>query len=325
MNPRLSVRPPVEGEGCDVSAIAAISGLPFSAILQSVDPAVFIALDVQSTVNDICGIMQLTYQDIIQEPSCPLVVLRTFTATDSCGLFTQCTQLITVRDTEDPTIICPADISVEACSLDDLISITSLEFSSIERSITKSEFDLLDGVSFADDICGIFEVGYVDEIIQANCPIIVRRTFTAYDSCGLSVACAQDIQLNPIPLLDPQCPAPMVTASCLTQAEVDQLFASWIAQFVYTGSGCNLAITPLDTVTAPEFCGGERTITFTVEDQCGSQTACTSSFTVPEAPSLQMVCPPSIVVQCPADIPHPTTQLVNLNQMEEQFSILVVL
>lgn len=304
-DPTLSCPGDITIDGCDVSVLAlnsAVGNLAFAST-----PTVISLTDLQAAGGnggDNCGIEEITYVDVLVA-DCPIVVLRTFVVTDSCGNWVSCDYEITIDNTTEPTIICPADILVEACALDDLVDLTSLEFSTVERSITKAEFDALDPISLADDICGIFEVGYVDEIVQENCPIIIRRTFTAYDSCGLTATCAQMIQLDPVPLVDPECPAPFATESCLTQAEVDQLFTDWISQFVYNGDGCFLSITPLDTATAPAFCGGSKTILFVVSDLCGNVTFCSSTFTVPVAPELQMSCPPAIVVQCPSDIPVP--------------------
>lgn len=304
-DPILSCPTDVTVEGCDLSvlsATAAVGNLPYSGTNTIIQLS-----DLQAaggSASDNCGIREITYNDVILG-DCPIMVLRTFVVTDSCGNWVSCDYEITIDNTTQPTITCPADIQVEACALEDLAILTSLEFTTIERSISKAEFDALDPVSIAEDICGIFEVGYVDEIVQDNCPIIIRRTFTAYDSCGLTASCIQMIQLNPVPIIDPVCPAPVTTASCLTQDEVDQLFSDWISQFVYSGDGCFLDITPLDTATAPPYCGGVKTINFVVEDLCGNRTACSSTFTVPVAPVLEMTCPSSIIVQCPSDIPLP--------------------
>ncbi|MBK8503060.1 MAG: gliding motility-associated C-terminal domain-containing protein [Saprospiraceae bacterium] len=319
-DPLLICPGPVSGEGCDLGVIEQISGLPLSTSIRLIDAITFASLDGVSEVSDGCGVAQIQYQDVIDQLSCPIVVIRTFTATDSCGLFTQCQQEITIYDSGVPVITCPADLAIEGCSLADLENLTTLQYSSIIRSITEAEFEALDGVSLVDDNCGVFDINYIDQIVQQNCPLIIRRTFIVYDSCDLSATCTQTIQLDPITLIDPVCPAPLITASCLTQAEIDQLFADWIAQFVYTGSGCFLNITPVDTATAPEFCGGSRTILFMVEDQCGNQTSCTSTFTVPVAPELQMSCPPDLIVKCPSDVPAPYSTVVQFQTAGGVFS-----
>ncbi len=295
----------VSGEGCNLDAVVSISQLPYSPTESIIDAQTFAALDGVSSVSDVCGVFEIKYQDQIDQPSCPILITRTFTAVDSCGLESVCSQEIEVHDTETPTITCPADIVVDACSPDDLDSLTGLEFSSIERSISKTEFDQLDGISIVDDICGIREVGYIDVLVEPNCPVIVHRTFIAYDSCGLTATCLQVIQLNPIPLADPICPGDLTVESCLTQVDVDQLFDDWKSQFSYPGDGCNLDISLIDTIDAPPFCGGSKTIDFTVVDQCGNQKSCASTFTIPTAPVLTMTCAPDLVFQCRDDVPLP--------------------
>ena len=44
--------------------------------------------------------------------SCPETITRTYRATDACGNFADCTQIITVNDTENPVVTCPGDMDV---------------------------------------------------------------------------------------------------------------------------------------------------------------------------------------------------------------------
>ncbi len=293
------------GEGCDVSVVETLSGLPFSPVTVILSEVQFQQLNVPGSVSDNCGIAEINYVDVIDQASCPLIITRTFTVIDSCGLLSVCPQEIVIQDTEDPVITCPSDISVEGCTTDELITLTGLEYSGVERSIDGQTFVGLDPVSAVDDNCGVLEVRYIDQIISPNCPIRIQRKFTVYDSCGLQASCTQLLELLPVALIDPVCPASMVVASCLAQSEVDALFTTWKAEFQYLGDGCNVQLTRLDTVDSPDACGGEKTIVFEVVDFCGNRTSCSATFTVPIAPILTMTCTPPINVQCEADVPQP--------------------
>ena len=73
-----------------------------------IDENVFDALDIPSEASDVCGVAEIRYVDAIIQPSCPIVIERTFTVLDSCGLNVSCVQSITIEDTSEPEIICPA-------------------------------------------------------------------------------------------------------------------------------------------------------------------------------------------------------------------------
>lgn len=303
--PSLTCPPDVEFDGCNIGALVnepSVLNLEFSHDVRLITIDELIAIG--GNAGDACGIDSIYYRDTEGE-NCPITVTRTFYVVDLCGNRVSCDQLITIDNTSEPTIICPDNILINACSTDDLLEETTLEFSSIERFMSKEEFDALDPLSLADDPCGVERVGYVDEIVSENCPLVIDRTFTVYDSCGLLSSCVQRITMEPLPLIDPVCPAPVTTQRCIVQQEVDQLFEAWISGFEYTGDGCFLTITPLGSINAPPFCGGEVVVEFVVEDVCGNQTSCTSSFTVPAAEELEIVCPADIRVSCPSDIPTP--------------------
>jgi hypothetical protein len=72
----------------------------------------------QASATDNCSTPTLTMTETSNggagSPSSPLVISRTFTATDAAGNSTSATQTITVVDNESPAIICPANITVTA-------------------------------------------------------------------------------------------------------------------------------------------------------------------------------------------------------------------
>jgi hypothetical protein len=76
-------------------------------------PAVNIAT---VTATDNCaGAVTITHiGDVISNQTCAnrFTVTRTYRATDVCGNFTNCTQIITVNDVTAPVLTCPANISV---------------------------------------------------------------------------------------------------------------------------------------------------------------------------------------------------------------------
>src|SRR5204863_9276834 len=67
-----------------------------------------------ATAQDDCGIASVSYSDLVTN-NCggTKIIARTWTATDFCGNSSSCVQTITVRDTTPPSIICPANITLE--------------------------------------------------------------------------------------------------------------------------------------------------------------------------------------------------------------------
>ena len=86
--------------GCDVSAITvANSGLVYSSSPTSITLNQYTAAG--ATASDNCSIASYSYQDT-QSGTCPVVVTRTFTATDNSGNSSSCSQLITIGHTAAP-------------------------------------------------------------------------------------------------------------------------------------------------------------------------------------------------------------------------------
>ena len=106
---------------------------------------------------------------------CPTIITRTYVATDACGNQSQCAQTITVDDTQDPVIACPADVTVE-CG-DDTSSAGT-------------------GMATATDNCDN-DVTIEESETEAagSCPgeKVITRTWTATDDCGNQDSCEQTI------------------------------------------------------------------------------------------------------------------------------------
>ena len=146
-------------------------------------------------VTDNCFIGEFYYVDLVSG-SCPLTVTRTFVAIDSCDNRAECSTEIEIDNLGEPTISCPVDLTLEACSTDELQSFSevgSMAFSEVAVRILITEFNIIGGA--AGDNCGIEEIQYQDILLQPQCPIIVERTYTVIDSCGLTASCTQLITL----------------------------------------------------------------------------------------------------------------------------------
>ena len=114
---------------------------------------------------------------------CPIIIDRTWIATDSCGNADTCVQRITVRDITDPVITCPDDIVFD-CTMGDA------------------------GVATATDNCDPDpDVTSSDDTTSARCPIIIERTWVATDTCGNDTFCVQTITVQDTAKPTISCPA----------------------------------------------------------------------------------------------------------------------
>lgn len=93
--------PPAMTYGGNVSELAALTGLPYSATVQSVvlsDTAKY-----KISAWDNCRVSRITYQDAISG-LCPIVVTRTFRVYDACDNTSFCTQKISTLPTTIPVL-----------------------------------------------------------------------------------------------------------------------------------------------------------------------------------------------------------------------------
>jgi hypothetical protein len=210
----------------------------------------------EPTVEDACSEWTVAYTDGPASDECPAVFVRTWTATDVCGNASSCTQNITINDFEEPTITCPADVTIECTdSIDPLHT---------------------GGLATAEDDCSTPTITYTDSAITGDCPYTLVRTWTAVDPCGNEVSCVQTITIDdtvaPVlsgedEILDLECNvspfviAPEVSDNC--DQDIELVFN------IETIEGdCANQWTDIYTWTAIDECGNTtvRTLTFNFDD-----------------------------------------------------------
>src|SRR2546423_2892192 len=98
----------------------------------------------QATASDNCGTPTITISESNNggagSPASPLIIARTYTATDGAGLTASASQTITVIDNTLPTITCPANITVNAptgtCSAAVNFTVTASDNCSVPTVVT---------------------------------------------------------------------------------------------------------------------------------------------------------------------------------------------
>ncbi|MFO0826792.1 MAG: HYR domain-containing protein [Phycisphaerales bacterium] len=203
----------------------------------------------------------------------PLVVTRTYTATDGCGNATSRSQVFTVIDTTAPSFVdFPRDQSLQ-CRAD----------------VPAPEDERVTAIDNCSATVTVTHEGDVDNG-GAGCsasPLVITRTYRAADSCGNVVDAVQVITV-----IDD---APPTIASCAADVTIEQ--------------GCDTEVLPdlTATLTVDEHCGaatieqspsagtrldvGKHVVTFTLHDACGNVATCQSTYTV-------------VAAACPADLSH---------------------
>ncbi|WP_186757002.1 beta strand repeat-containing protein, partial [Echinicola salinicaeni] len=118
----------------------------------------------------------------------------TVTITDSRGCSVDLNATVNVGDDTAPVMTAPAGLDLEACGVNDLVGSgeTALAYSDTEVLISLQDF-IDEGGSIIEE--NIASITYQDSF-SGTCPIVVTRTFTVTDNCGLSDTEIQLININ---------------------------------------------------------------------------------------------------------------------------------
>ena len=125
--------------------------------------------------NDNCDTdVDITFNEINTPLACGYTLERTWTATDNCGNSVSATQIITVEDTDAPTIVgVPADETVTCGNV-------PAPATPVATDNCDTDVDLV----------------FAETSAQNGCATIITRTWTATDDCGNSVTETQTITTN---------------------------------------------------------------------------------------------------------------------------------
>ncbi len=126
------------------------------------------------TATDICSAVSVAVNfSSTTSGVCPVVISRTWSATDICGNNVALTQTISVVDNQAPLLSgVPSDTTVNCGSVPGLPTVT------------------------ATDVCSAVSVPVtVGATTSGVCPIVIRRTWSAVDNCGNGVTFTQAISV----------------------------------------------------------------------------------------------------------------------------------
>jgi hypothetical protein len=191
----------------------------------------------------------ITFSDSVSG-SCPGIIERTWTATDASGKSNSCMQVITVADTTQPSITCPADVTLE-CPADTSVA--------------------ANGTATGSDSCGGVIITHSDTWAPAcGNTGTLTRIWTATDECGNSAICVQTITVvdtsNPVIIgLDADYLLAAVGQTVNFSANVSDNCDDTVAMVWNFGDGV-ISSEPSHAYELP----GIYTVTITATDDCGN-------------------------------------------------------
>ncbi|MDH3649512.1 MAG: T9SS type A sorting domain-containing protein, partial [Saprospiraceae bacterium] len=261
------------------------------------------------TATDNCdGVITAPPVDVISQVSCThsFLVTRTWTFTDACGNAASVSQIITIDDTTPPTIVCPANVTVQ-CS-DDL---PAPNFA---------------GGSTSDNCTGTVNVVHGGDVSDGMIPETVTRTYIATDECGNSSSCIQTITVDNNAPPNIQCP-PTLFLDCTDPIPPAD------PNLVTGGGACGGGITVvhLGDVSNGFNCPETITRTYEATDISGNVITCVQRIIIDDTtPPTVTTCPANESLGCftvfeptVADLPAAITDPALLGASDDCFTMTV--
>jgi len=189
------------------------------------------------------------------------VFTAAYTVADKAGQTATGSITVTVTDQAAPVIVCPANISLDACDQPTPPTVSGL-------------------AAATDDCSPMPTVGFADELSGTPCDRVISRTWSAVDASGKNAVCTQTIRIRdqkaPVFSL---CP-PAVTVSCGQQNNLD---LTGMATAADSCSG-TADVTHTDDLSAFANCEGLIRRIFVATDLCGNTATCMQPITVVNPP-----------------------------------------
>ncbi len=135
----------------------------------------------------------------------------------------------------------------------------------------------------------------------------VMVTWTVASDCEEDATASAVFMVPMAPAVALNTPPDYTTEMCLSQEEVNGLFARWLNAVTYEG-GCNsmLTIEPM-MPEAPDHCGGSVEVTWTVASSCEADVVMSATFTVPADLEAPVIDAPADKVVCMEALPEMLT------------------
>ncbi|WP_235298837.1 HYR-like domain-containing protein [Portibacter marinus] len=211
-----------------------------------------------ASASDNCGVPIVEYlgQSSTPQNMCPYILTRTWRATDDCGNIITRSQRITVVDDEEPTLMVPANITVDCDNIPPADS----------------------GAASGSDNCSMVTISYLGQSSNGAgpCGYQIIRTWSARDVCGNNTTEEQIITVLPAP--GPDFVNPPADAS-YTCNDLPPLMNLEVSNGL-TGN-CRISGTATGIELIDEACNGTIQRVWTYTDACGVTISFTQNISIP--------------------------------------------
>ena len=246
----------------------------------------------EATATDNCDAAPaVNYVDGVSAGTCAdeSVILRTWISTDVCGNSSVCTQVITVVDTTDPTITCPANVTVQCDE--------STDPADTGEATATDNCDAAPAVTFADaSVAG-----------ACGSASTISRSWTATDACGNDMVCTQLIEV--VDTL-----APTITCPVDVTVECDESTAPADVGTATAMDDCPGAPTvTFNDASTPGACADAEVITRTwsAVDACDNTNSCIQTITIVDTTAPSLTCAADVTIECDEST-SPTNTLMSV-------------
>ena len=214
--------------------------------------------------------------------TCPIEIIRTFTAQDSCDTVDSDTQSILITDSIPPAASNPPSISIEC--IDDL-----------------PQPDITVVIDEADN-CSTPTVTFVSDASDGlTCPETITRTYSVTDECDNSISITQTITINDTTPPTSNSLQPITGIEC-----IDDIPQPDISLLDTIADNCSVPnVTFISDVSNNQTCPETITRTYRVTDECDNYIDVPQTIIIQDTTGPELISPltPSISVSC-NDIPE---------------------
>ncbi|NCD23930.1 MAG: HYR domain-containing protein, partial [Spartobacteria bacterium] len=224
------------------------------------------------TASDDCSMLNEDsfhlLSDVSDGLSCPETITRTYEIYDTCGMAGQTVHTIVINDVTNPVMVCPSDLNLNTdfglCFAD----------------------NVLIGSAIATDNCGVESIvnDAPDQYPVGTTTVI----WTATDSCGNFIECAQNITVTDTELPTITCPAGINTTT-----DTDYCYAT-IADIGIPVTDDNCGVATVLNDAPPQYSVGTTIVTWTVTDIYGNSNSCQQNIVVEDLQPPTIACPANI-------------------------------
>ena len=232
---------------------------------QAAANAAFAAWLAQFTVSGGCT-PQGSYGTPVAPAFCGGTTSVTYTVTDRCYQTSTVTRTFAITAPATVVVGQPTNSSTSACLYADQAA-ANAAFATWLAQFTASGGCAAQG-------------SYGTPVAPSYCGGTTSVTYTVTDRCYQTTTVTRTFAITAPPVVNVGQPANSSTLACvyIDQAAANAAFAAWLAQFTVSG-GC----APQGSYgqpTAPSYCGGTVSVTYTVTDRCYQTTTVTRTFTI---------------------------------------------